>query len=140
MCAPTPAGGPCCTNACEGIGVGSGNTRTGTVGINSQDTGLGTVVLFCQDATAFGEPTADCTTIEYIPDQESIYTTGMSRAVVVNECPSAARSDIAATGENFDCATWDIENGPGKLIFPALREQPTNMISGDVSAVGVIDD
>jgi hypothetical protein len=140
-CQPTPAGGPCCLNACEGIGVGSGNTPVGTVGINTQNTGPGTVVLVCEDTTVFGPLDSDCTTIAYGPDQESIYTTGTSTAVIVNECPPLLlRSNITTTGENFQCSTWTAENGPGKLIFPAVREEPTALIAGDVSAVGVIDD
>lgn len=139
------AGGPCCSNACEGVGVGSGNLPVTTTAINPGTGTGGLVVLECLDSTVFGPSGGNCATLTtYPPDRLNVYTTGSSTAVVTNECPPDPSTNrlatVSATGENFQCSNWTVENGPGKLLIPALAEQPNAPIIGDVSALIQLDD
>jgi hypothetical protein len=138
-------GGPCCTNACEGLGVGSGNTPATSVAVNPGTGTGGLVVLECLNSTVFGPMGTNCATLTtYGPERLSVYTTGSSTAVITNECPPDAttnqRATVSTTGENFQCSSWSTTNGPGKLLIPAVEEQPTALIAGDIAALIVLDD
>lgn len=137
-------GGPCCTNACEGLGVGSGNSPVTNTSINPGTGAGGLVVLECRDSTVFGPLGTNCATLTYGPERVSVYTTGSSTAAITNECPPDAatnrRATVSATGENFQCSSWSVENGPGKLLIPAVAEQPDARVAGDVAALILVDD
>lgn len=64
-------------------------------------------------------------------------TTGTARCTIVdyNNQPGATLT-AQQSGVNFDCAAWDVENGPGTLVLsaPALNtlavnQQPTDIIT-----------
>jgi hypothetical protein len=139
------AGGPCCSNACEGVGVGSGNVPTATTAVNSGTGTGGLVVLECLDSTVFGPLGTNCATLTtYAPDRLSVYTSGSSTAAFTNECPPDPTTNrlatVSSTGENFQCSSWTTENGPGRLLIPVVVEQPIADLAGDVSALIQLDD
>jgi hypothetical protein len=138
------SGPPCCSNACEGVGVGSGNLPMTTTTVNPGTGTGGLVVLECLDSTVFGPSGINCAAQTYPPDRLTVYTTGSSAAVVTNECPpdpsTNARATVSATGQNFQCSNWTMENGPGRLLIPAVVEQPNAPIIGDISALILLDD
>ena len=139
------AGTACCTNACEGIAIGSGNAPVTSAAVTPGTGAGGLVVLECLDSTFFGPLGTNCATLTtYPPDRLNVYTTGSSTAVVTNQCPPDATTNrlatVSSTGENFQCSNWTAENGPGRLLIPALAEQPNAALVGDVAALILLDD
>jgi len=105
-----------------GPGV-QGNPIVTTTGLGG-DGGPGAVLLSCQQSFVQLPPgPADCTTINYPPDQPAAYTTGQAEGHFINGNPRVGTGEISITGENFTCATWSMENGRGRLATTFLVEE-----------------
>jgi hypothetical protein len=145
MCTDLPTS-VCCSNSCEGVGVGSGNPTVTAIGVNTADSGIGAMVLDCMQRSLQVEETTDvnCATQDFSGAALShqIYTTGSGAAVVTNHCPGSGSPGsrvprFSKTGQNFSCAAWTSASGPGTLVFAIPSEQPSSAITGDGSNVGV---
>ncbi len=146
MCT-TAANSVCCSNACEGTGVGSGNTVVSAQGVNpAVDSGAGALILDCMQRSKQVERTTgvNCATEDYSAAglSHQFYTTGSDAAVVTNHCagsgaPGTRVPRFTKTGQNFSCAMWTLTSGPGSLAFAIPSEQPSDVITGDGSNVGV---
>ena len=86
----------CCSNACEGVSVGSGNPVVSATGVNSTDSGAGALLLTCtqRNVTPKQASGVDCSTQDYSAAAPfaQIYTTGSSTAIVLNHCAGPASS------------------------------------------------
>ncbi len=129
----------CCSNACEGALVGSGNLATVTTGVGATDSGPGALVMTCAMRNLQLLPIgSDCSTQDYSaqPIENHGLTTGTATSRVTRHCAGngAAPDTIPtfqATGENLDCGSWSSENGPGTLVWALPTEEPTTFIRGD---------
>jgi hypothetical protein len=138
----------CCSNACEGVGVGSGNPTVRTSGVNTTDSGAGSMLLMCQERiVSVNSVGADCSTVDYSSAAvtNELYTTGTSTAKVSNHCagsgaPSTKAVTFAKTGEKFDCSAWTTENGAGGLAFSIPSEEGSAQFTGDGANAGVFSD
>lgn len=138
----------CCSNACEGVGVGSGNPTTRTGGVNTADSGPGSMLLMCEERIAqVPFPPGSCATADFAAASltTELYTTGSSTAKVVNHCagsgaPAARVVTFAKTGVKFDCSQWTTENGPGALAFSIPSEEGSAQFSGDGANAGIFSD
>jgi hypothetical protein len=136
---PDDPGSVCCSNSCEGVGVGSGNANTVTIGLEATDSGRGALVLTCSMRALVGLPFGvDCSTQNYsgVPVATRVLTTGTTTAEVTLHCAgNAAPPDVVPTltlaGENFDCSSWASENGAGTIAFTPPAEEPTSLVGGD---------
>jgi hypothetical protein len=140
----------CCSNACEGVGVGSGNPVVSATGVNSTDSGAGALLLTCtqRNVTPAGGSGVNCSTQDYsaAPAFTQVYTTGSSTAIVLNHCaglPSSAGNNATVvpqftkTGEDFDCTNWTLATGPGAFAFSTPAEEPSTLTPSDGSQAGV---
>jgi hypothetical protein len=139
----------CCSNACEGVGVGSGNRVVSTTGVNpGTDSGAGALLLKCTQRNVTPQKTSgvNCSTENYsasTPFQQN-YTTGTSTARVLKHCAgfiaTGNKSDtvplFAKTGQNFDCANWTTATAGG-FAFALPAEQPSTLITGDGAQAGM---
>jgi hypothetical protein len=144
---PSSPTNSCCSNACEGVGVGSGNITATETAVNpGSDSGAGALLLDCtQESKAVNKTSGvNCSTEDYStasPGQQA-YTTGNDTAVVLNHCSgSAAPANKVPTfskkGQGFDCTNWTAAAGPGMLVFSIPTEEPSSFLTGDGSNVGV---
>jgi hypothetical protein len=104
------------------------------------DAGPGAVELQCQQSfvqLAAGEGD-DCVDALYPPASLVVYTTGHTAARFTNANPKIAEASIEGQGEPFNCPTWKMTDGPGRLAGAYLQEE--NDQAGDVANVNVIDD
>jgi cysteine-rich repeat protein len=140
----------CCSNACEGVSVGSGNPVVSATGVNSTDSGAGALLLTCtqRNVTPQKASGVDCSTQDYsaAPAFTQVYTTGSSTAIVRNHCaglPSSAGNNATVvpqftkTGEDFDCTNWTLATGPGAFAFSTPAEEPSTLTPSDGSQAGV---
>jgi cysteine-rich repeat protein len=115
-------------------------------GVGVDDAGPGALLLGCRSATAVVALGGDCTTAQYGPEAEIVYTTGQARTSTVNQCPTAiggqpSPATITQRGGNFSCAGWATENGPGTLVLPEVCEEPFQFPGlGDAAIVEVLGD
>lgn len=151
---PDAAGNLCCSNACEGVGVGSGNQPARTGGVNpTVDSGAGSMLLMCQErivSIPLPPPPAapsDCALVDYSNAAETmeLYTTGTSTAKVINFCAGTGAAANKAvtffkTGQNFDCANWTHEDGVGVLAFSIPSEEGSDLFTGDGANAGLFSD
>jgi cysteine-rich repeat protein len=115
-----------------------GNPVVTTTGLGG-DGGAGAVELACQQSVVQAAPSVtDCTSVAYPADQDVIYTTGSASGRYLNGNPLIGSGAIAVAGERFDCATWALEDGPGKLATIFLMEEDPQ--AGDTANANVIDD
>lgn len=129
----------CCSNSCEGIGVGSGNTSVVTTGVGAGDSGPGAMVMTCQVRTVNDLPLgSDCAVQDYSssPIETRGLTTGTATAAIPQHCagpggPPEALLTFAATGVNFDCGSWTTEDSPGTIVWGLPAEEPTPFLPGD---------
>jgi hypothetical protein len=71
------------------------------------------------------------------------FTTGIVRATIFNRNNVAGEVfQIERQGENFSCAEWTVENGPGTLVLaaPVIDQGPVLKDFFDVANVFVLDD
>lgn len=145
---PDDSSSVCCSNSCEGMGVGSGNPTLRSAGVNATDGGAGAMLLMCHERVAqVPMPPADCSTADFTNALETVefYTTGTSTAEVLHPCAgSGAPPNKAVTfsksGQNFDCTNWTMENGSGILAFSIPSEEGSQMFTGDAANAGVYSD
>ncbi len=145
MCGPNgTAGACCCSNACEGVGVGSGNPIMTQTGVKSMDSGPGALLLTCTQKSLQGAAGVNCSTQNYstAATGTQAYTTGTDTAIVTNHCvgsgaPASKVPTFSKTGQNFSCANWTTPSGPSTLVFSIPTEEPTTFLTGDGSNVGV---
>lgn len=104
------------------------------------DGGPGAVELRCQQTFVQLRPGAgsNCAAATYPPPELVVYTTGMAEASFLNGHPKVGNGAITASGENLDCASWTVENGPGQLVGTYLAEE--NPQAGDVANANRLDD
>jgi hypothetical protein len=145
----SPGSTKCCSNACEGVGVGSGNSMVGAFGVNpSTDSGAGALALTCMQRSVAPNKISgvDCATQDYSMAGETVqlYTTGTNTAVVTNHCAGTLSTNNADTvpmfskkGQNFDCTGWTTGSGPGILAFSIPTEEPTSLFPGDAAQAGL---
>ncbi len=145
MCPSSPMN-TCCSNACEGVGVGSGNPTITKTGVNSTDSGAGALLLDCtQESIQVNKITGvTCSTQDFsmAATGHQVYTTGSDTAVVLNHCAGTGAKPgttpmFMKTGTNLDCTNWTSATGPGVLVFSIPTEEPSSLITGDGSNVGV---
>ena len=110
-----------------------------TTGLGA-DGGPGAVELRCQQAINQLPPGAGSDRIHasYPPVEEVVYTAGTTTAGFTNGAPKIATGMMTQRGENFECAAWTTENGPGRLAGGFLFEEVDQ--AGDVANVNVLDD
>ncbi len=110
-----------------------------TTGLGA-DGGPGAVELRCQQAINQLPPGAgsDCMHASYPPVQEVVYTTGTTTAGFTNGAPKIGTGMMTQQGQNFECAAWTTENGPGKLAGGFLFEEVEQ--AGDAANANVLDD
>ncbi|MFQ5667983.1 MAG: hypothetical protein ACE5I7_16330 [Candidatus Binatia bacterium] len=146
---PDMSSSVCCSNACEGVGVGSGNPITRRGGVNPEvDSGPGAMLLTCMQRVVTIDFPGDCAGADFSTAtlDEELYTTGDNTAQVPNHCAStpAAPPDkvprFTKTGENFDCSQWTMEDGPGAVAFSIPSEEGSDIIKGDGANAGVFSD
>ena len=104
------------------------------------EAGSGAVELDCQQ-TFVQLPLGggdDCLHATYPPAARVAYTTGKAEASFLNGAPKVGNGMISPRGENFDCAGWTVQDGPGKLAGAYLVEE--NEQAGDVANVNLLDD
>lgn len=138
----------CCSNACEGVGVGSGNQPVRTGGVNATDSGAGSLLLMCQERiVSLPSATGNCATVDYSTAAitNELYTTGTSTAKVSDFCagsgaPATKAVTFAKTGEKFDCTKWTTENSAGGLAFSIPAEEGSAQFTGDGANAGVLSD
>jgi hypothetical protein len=146
---PTPA--VCCSNACEGIGVGSGNQPVQTspppIPTPGKDNGPGSMLIICMQRSATVEPIGDCAGADFesAAVSEQYYTTGIDTAQVTNHCPGSGAPankvpKLARLGTAFDCANWTSEDGVGVLGFTIPSEEGSATITGDGANAGLWSD
>ncbi|MEE8311036.1 MAG: hypothetical protein V3R77_02180, partial [Candidatus Binatia bacterium] len=131
----------CCSNSCEGAEVGSGNVPTFALGTGVDDSGNGALELVCDIRQLAGLPIGtDCSVQDYssVTAVSHGFTTGTATAEVTQHCAgNASPADVvptfAATGVNFDCATWTVEDGPGTIAWALPTEEPSALVGGDGS-------
>jgi hypothetical protein len=76
---------------------------------------------------------SDCATASFGPAALIAYTTSMSTATVAEPVQGGSVT-FTATGTNFSCAAWTVQNGPGKLVAPRILVDG----AGDDEAQGLI--
>jgi virginiamycin B lyase len=124
----------------DSMGPGHGGAPVEiTTGLGA-DGGPGAVELRCQQAINQLPPGAgsDCIHASYPPVEEVVYTTGTTTAGFTNGAPKIGTGMMTQQGQNFECAAWTTENGPGKLAGGFLFEEVEQ--AGDVANVNVLDD
>jgi cysteine-rich repeat protein len=115
-----------------------GNPVVSTTGLGSP-AGPGAALLTCQQSfIQLPVGTADCTTAPYPPDQTAYYTTGQVEAHFLNGNPRIGTGEMAVAGENFSCAGWATEHGPGELANGFLVEEDPQ--AGDTAEASVLSD
>ncbi len=121
-----------------GPGVQNNPTLT-SVGLGD-DAGPGAVTLSCEQAffQIPGGQGDDCLAQTYPPEQTIVYTSGETEGYFLNADVKVGTGAIAFQGENFSCADWSQEDGPGKLAGTFLLE--ADPLAGDTANVSVIDD
>jgi hypothetical protein len=103
------------------------------------DGGPGAVLLSCQESFVQLPPgPVDCTTVSYPADQLAYYTTGNVEAHYLNGDPRVGTGEISITGQNFSCANWSTEDGPGELATGFLVEDDPQ--AGDTANANLLDD
>jgi len=138
----------CCSNACEGVGVGSGNQPVRTAGVNATDSGAGSLLLMCQEhIVQLPSATGNCATADYSAAAitNELYTTGTATAKVTDHCagsgaPANKAVVFAKTGEKFDCSNWTTENGAGGFAFAIPSEEGSAQFTGDGANAGIYSD
>jgi cysteine-rich repeat protein len=115
-----------------------GNPVVTTTGLGS-DGGPGTVVLTCGMATRQVSPPApDCSTVSYPADLPTVFTTGSLTARFLNAHATIGTGEITSAGENFLCADWSTEDGPGAVVGAFLTEEAAQ--AGDTAQILRFDD
>jgi cysteine-rich repeat protein len=112
-----------------------GNPVVTTTGLGSAG-GPGAVLLACQESFVQLQGPADCATVTYPPDQVMAYTTGQVEGHFLDANPRVGTGEIAVTGQNFSCATWSTEGGPGALATGFLVEEDPQ--AGDTANANVL--
>ena len=128
-----------CTNACEGLDVGSGNNPVLTTNPAALPASPpGSMQLTCaQQIVVVPGLNVDCTTATYTrPSLDLTYTTGKGDARVLNHCAGTAAlasaiPGFSGTGEPFDCANWTQTDGPGRLVLAIGVEEVNTTFTGD---------
>jgi hypothetical protein len=141
----------CCSNACEGVSVGSGNPVVPATGVNATDSGAGALLLTCtqRNVTPKQVSGVNCSTQDYSAAAPftQIYTTGSSTAIVRNHCAGPASSagnkasvvpQFAKNGQDFDCTNWTLATGPGAFGFSTPAEEPSTLTPSDGAQAGII--
>jgi len=145
---PGDPGDVCCSNACEGVGVGSGNSEVVTTGVNGSDSGVGAALFSCtaRVTTVLGQG-VDCSAADYSSEAVTtqVFTTGAATTQITNHCAgSAAPADsvvaFAKSGEVFDCSNFNLEDHVGALATVQTAEEPSGLITGDGAQAIVLDD
>jgi cysteine-rich repeat protein len=124
----------------DSMGPGRGGAPVEiTTGLGA-DGGPGAVELRCQQAINQLPPGAgsDCTHASYPPVEEVVYTTGTTTAGFTNGAPKIGTGMMTQQGQDFECAAWMTENGPGKLAGGFLFEEVEQ--AGDAANANVLDD
>jgi virginiamycin B lyase len=120
-----------------GPGV-QGNPKVVTTGLGA-DGGPGAVLLSCQQTFVQTAPSVtDCTAVTYPAAEPAPYTTGRVEGRFDNAAALIGPGRIAVSGENFSCAAWTTEDGPGKLAATMLIESAPQ--AGDTANGAVLDD
>ncbi len=119
-------------------GAGANGLYTVQSGLGS-DAGPGGATLFAS-WNAFtlspGTTIANCTSQFYSRDAAFGFTTGTATGTFINAVQGGTAS-VTGTGENFDCATWTQEGGPGRLVRPMLA---SGTVVGDVANLLILSD
>ena len=144
------SGNVCCSNSCEGVGVGRGNSEVITIPNGVSDSGAGTLVMTCNLRISQEDMGVDCSQANFDDDlvQQQILTTGSPTVQITNHCagnPNASNNaatvpEFTKTGENFICEEWNAEDSAGSLSWGIATEQPSGLLVGDGSQVAVYDD
>ncbi len=129
----------CCSNACEGALVGSGNLPVTATGVGATDSGPGALVMTCNIRGRLGLPFGSSCALQDFsaaPVETHGLTTAIAAARVIQHCagsgaPASVTPFFGVTGVSFECGTWTTENGPGTLVWALPTEEPTTFISGD---------
>jgi cysteine-rich repeat protein len=115
-----------------------GNPVQTTTGLGGPG-GPGAVLLTCQQSFVQLPPgSADCTSAPYPADQTAYYTTGQVEGHFLNANPRVGTAEISVTGEDFVCAAWATEEGPGQLATGFLVEEDPQ--AGDTANANLLID
>jgi hypothetical protein len=136
---PNDPSSVCCSNSCEGPFVGSDNLVTTMTGVGGGDSGPGSLLLTCDVRILIGLPLpSDCSLQDYssAPTESFALTTGTAASEVTRHCagnaaPPNVVPTFAVSGENFDCGTWNVEDGTGAIVWALPSEEPTDLVGGD---------
>ncbi len=150
-CPPPPTPAVCCSNSCEGVGVGSGNSPQQTspppAATPGTDSGPGAMLLICTQRSVPIMPVGDCSKADFSTAvaSQQYYTTGINTAQVLDHCagtgaPPNKVPKLARKGTNFDCSHWTMENGVGVLGFTIPAEEGSASITGDGAQAGLWSD
>ena len=117
----------------------AGSTEVETSGLGG-DGGPGAAsISFYNDPHQLGSGTtvADCLSLFYTPRYLTTYTTTTATGRIIAPFQGGGDIEISASGENFDCASWQSEDGPGVLLNPISAY---NGLVGDVMTIAVLSD
>ena len=147
---PDETGNSCCSNSCEGVSVGSGNSEEITIPTGASDSGAGALVMTCNIRVSQEAAGTDCAQADFDGDlvQQQVLTTGTTTVRINNHCaglPAAANNaasvpEFTKPGENFSCVDWAAEDSAGRLTWGIATEQPSELLVGDGSQVAIYDD
>jgi len=147
---PSATPSVCCSNSCEGVGVGSGNSPVQVSpppSTTPTDRGSGAMLLMCTQRSATVTPIGDCSKADFTSAKpaDQWYTTGIDTAQVTNHCagsgaPSNKVPKLARQGTSFSCTDWATENGKGVLAFTIPSEEGSAAITGDGANGGLWSD
>ena len=145
---PNDPSSVCCSNACEGVGVGGGNPFSVATGVNPTDSGPGALLLICDMRTIEGLPLGtDCSAQDYSSQtiETHALTTGSATSQVINHCAgTGAPPDVVptfgTTGVNLDCSDWSSEDGDGTIVWALATEESNAFLPGDGANAFIYDD
>ena len=144
---PNDPSSVCCSNACEGTGVGSGNAASVSPAGAASDSGAGAAIVQCDVQIVQDLPQGtDCTTIDFtgVPIVPHGFSTSASTSEVINHCAGNVAPDAIPTlvqpGENFDCSQWTVEDSPGSFGVAFGAEEPSPFVTGDGANSFLLDD
>jgi cysteine-rich repeat protein len=117
----------------------AGLPPTITTGLGG-DGGPGSVLLTCSQAFRQIPPGGgdDCAALFFPPEETIIYTTGLTDGYFINAYVEIGTGAISLSGENFVCADWTTEDGPGTLVATFLIENDSQ--AGDTANISEVDD
>jgi len=95
----------------------------------------------CEACPTFPNCPVSLTKNCYQPLEEGVFTTGtanVTKGSIVLQLPGDPTPPPGVTGEPFDCATWQVGDGPGRLVFP-LTDYDNELVGDTTAAIRLSD-